>query len=68
MCMGLSEDKKWEMLQQALGAGARGDEPPMLVSKRTLFGIRSSIEEQMDAIAAEMEAKGRPRDGDGDAR
>ena len=53
--MGLPEDKKWEMFQQILAAGIHGDEPRAVVSRRTLFGIRSSVEEKMDAIAAEIE-------------
>ena len=35
--------------------------PPRISSGRTLFGIRSEVEEKMDAIAREMEEKQRAK-------
>lgn len=57
--MALPGDKKWELIQQLIGADAQGRDPKPLVSQRTLFGIRSSVEEQVEAIVAEVEERNR---------
>lgn len=52
-------EKRWKRIQQQLGAEARGDEPHMFSSGRTLFGIKSSVELKMEQIAREDEEKRR---------
>ena len=54
-------ERKWKRIQDQLGAQARGDEPARMSSGRTLFGIKSDVEQKMDDIAREMEAKARDR-------
>ena len=53
------EERKWERLRQVLAAGAVGAEVKPVVSQRTLFGIKSSVEEQIERIVAEDEARRR---------
>ena len=50
-----NDERTWEVMREALLAGARGDDVRPFASKRTLFGIRSSVEERMDAIADEFQ-------------
>lgn len=45
------------MLQQQLGAEARGEPPRVFSSTRTLFGIQSTVEQQLDAFVAKEEAR-----------
>ena len=52
-------ERRWERMQQLLGAEARGDEPRPFASTRTLFGIRSTVEQQLDALVAEEEERKR---------
>ena len=47
------EEKRWELMQQVLLAESRGDEPRAFSSGRTLFGIKSHMEEVIDRVAAE---------------
>jgi hypothetical protein len=51
------QQRNWEMLQQQLGAEARGEPPRVFSSTRTLFGIRSTVEQQLDAFVAKEEAR-----------
>ena len=51
------EEKRWELIQEVLGAEGRGDAPRVVSSQRTLFGIKSSVEEAIERIVAEDEAK-----------
>lgn len=50
-------DRKWQRIQDQLGAQIRGDAPHLTSSGRTLFGIRSSVEIKMDEVAREMEER-----------
>lgn len=52
-------DRKWERIQQQLGAQLRGDEPHLASSGRTMFGIKSSVELKMEEVAREMEERAR---------
>ena len=52
-------EKRWQRLRDQLGAEARGDSQPRLCSQRTLFGIRSGVEQALDAVVAEQEAQAR---------
>lgn len=54
-------EKKWQRIQDQLRIQMRGDEQPRFSSGRTLFGIRSSVEEKMDRFAREMEDEARDR-------
>lgn len=51
------EEKKWELMRQVLAAEATGKSPQPVVSKRTLFGIPSSVDQAIAAIAAEEDAR-----------
>lgn len=52
-------EKRWQRLRDQLGAEARGDSQPRLCSQRTLFGIRSSVDQTLDAVVAEQEVQAR---------
>jgi fido (protein-threonine AMPylation protein) len=54
-------ERKWELIREQLRIQATGETPPRISSGRTLFGIRSEVEEKMDAIAREMEEKQRAK-------
>lgn len=54
-------EKKWQRIQDQLRIQMSGDEQPRFSSGRTLFGIRSSVEEKMDRFAREMEDEARNR-------
>lgn len=45
--------RQWQVMQQILGAEAQGKRPAAINSTRTLFGIKSHVEEVMEAVAAE---------------
>lgn len=51
------EEKRWERMQQLLLAESNGEAPVRVSSQRTLFGIRSHVEEVVEAVAAEDRAK-----------
>lgn len=50
-------EKRWQRIQSLIGAEARGDAPVVATSKRTLFGIPSHVEQVMERVAAEDEAR-----------
>ena len=54
-------DRRWERIQEQLFSQARGDEPPKVVSTRTLFGIKSEVEKKMERFAEEIEEERRDR-------
>lgn len=54
-------EKKWQRIQDQLRIQMSGSEQPRFSSGRTLFGIRSSVEEKMDRFAHEMEDEARNR-------
>ena len=54
-------EKRWQRIQDQLRIQMGGDEQPRFSSGRTLFGIRSSVEEKMDRFAREMEDEARDR-------
>ncbi len=53
--------RQWRMMQQLIGAEAQGRRPHAINSTRTLFGIKSHVEEVMDAVAAEDLARTKER-------
>lgn len=47
-------EERWEHMQQLLAMEAAGHEGPMKISsQRTLFGIKSHVEEVVEKVAAE---------------
>lgn len=50
--MGAADDRRWERLQAALAAEIDGN-TPKVASTRTLFGIKSHVEEVIDRVVDE---------------
>ena len=53
------DEKRWKHIQEVLAADAQGKSPKPFVSQRTLFGIKSTVEEAIEQIVAEDEEKHR---------
>ena len=53
--------RQWFRMQQLIGAEAQGKRPAAINSTRTLFGIKSHVEEVMEAVAAEDLARAKER-------
>ena len=53
--------RQWFLMQQLIGAEAQGKRPAAINSTRTLFGIKSHVEEVMEAVAAEDLARAKER-------
>ena len=53
--------RQWDVMRQILGAEAQGKRPAAINSTRTLFGIKSHVEEVMEAVAAEDLARAKER-------
>jgi len=49
------EEKRWEMMQNCLMAEYSGDARPAVRSARTLFGIKSHVEEVIERTVRETE-------------
>jgi hypothetical protein len=52
---------KWQRIRDVLIAEGTGKAAPRISSTRTLFGIPSAVDQAMDAIVAEQEAKYRAK-------
>ncbi|MDO4502490.1 MAG: hypothetical protein Q4D06_04830 [Coriobacteriia bacterium] len=52
-------ERRWELMKQVLGSEARGESVRPCVSTRTLFGIRSTVEQQLDDLVAQEEERRR---------
>lgn len=50
------EELRWERMQQVLAAEAQGKPVKPMMSKRTLFGIPSTVDRVIDRAVAEDEA------------
>jgi hypothetical protein len=50
-------DRRMKLIQNVLQADIQGETPRPVSSTRTLFGIKSSVEEQIEQIVAEREEK-----------
>lgn len=48
-------ERKWKLIQENLRFQATGEQPRAVSSGRTLFGIKSTAEETIERVAAEME-------------
>ena len=55
------DEMKWERIRDVLIAEGTGKASPRVSSTRTLFGIPSAVDQALDAIVAEQEAKYRAR-------
>ena len=53
--------RQWETMRQLIGVEAQGKRPRAVNSTRTLFGIKSHVEEVMEAVAAEDLARAKER-------
>lgn len=53
--------RQWNTMKQLIGAEAQGKRPQAINSTRTLFGIKSHVEEVMEAVAAEDLARAKER-------
>ena len=51
------DEKRWKRIQEMLAAEATGKTMRPVVSQRTLFGIPSMVEQTIERIVAEDEAK-----------
>lgn len=51
------DEKRWKRIQEMLAAEATGKTMRPVVSQRTLFGIPSTVEQTIERIVAEDEAK-----------
>ncbi len=51
------EERRWELIKRHLLSDAAGETPCCVRSQRTLFGIKSSVEELIDRTVAEDEAQ-----------
>lgn len=54
-----AEEKKWERIRDVLISEGTGKATPRISSTRTLFGIPSAVDEAIEAIVAEDEARRR---------
>lgn len=62
--MGYREDeKRWKRIQEMLAAEATGKTVRPTVSRRTLFGIPSTVEQTIERIVAEDEEARRSKRG-----
>ena len=59
--MSSADDIRWERMRQMLAASATGAEIRPVASQRTLFGIKSSVEEQVERLVGALKAAGRRR-------
>lgn len=56
--MKTSAEERWERMQELLAREAAGHEGPIKISsQRTLFGIKSHVEEVIERTAAEDDAR-----------
>ena len=67
-------ERRWRLIREQLLDQASGAQPRAVASQRTLFGIRSSVEEKMDRFARQIEEEQRAKrnavgreDGDAEA-
>ena len=67
-------ERRWRLIHEQLLDQASGTQPRAVASQRTLFGIRSSVEEKMDRFARQIEEEQRAKrnaagceDGDAEA-
>ena len=55
------EERRWKKIQDYLSAEAAGKELRPVVSQRTLFGIPSTMEREIERIVAEDEEASRKK-------
>ncbi|WP_283171388.1 hypothetical protein, partial [Curtanaerobium respiraculi] len=65
----MDDERTWRMIQEAIAADIQGRPPNPVVSRRTLFGIKSGVEEAVEKIARDDEVRrARERAGQRKAR
>nr|AHF25149.1 hypothetical protein [uncultured bacterium Contig1772] len=62
------DEKRWKRIQEMLAAEATGKTVRPTVSQRTLFGIPSTVEQTIERIVAEDEAKRQEKRKHGDTQ
>ena len=45
------EDKNWELIGDVLAAESSGKSPRLFSSRRTLFGIPSALDQELEALS-----------------
>jgi hypothetical protein len=55
--MTTQEERQWELMRKALLAEAQGKEVQPVASRRTLFGIPSTVDRVIAKVAAEEDAR-----------
>ncbi len=51
------EDRNWDLIQQVISAESSGKSPRLFSSKRTLFGIPSALDQELQAISEPQKLK-----------
>lgn len=59
-------EKRWQRIQDRLRIEATGEVQPRFSSTRTLFGIRSEVEQKMDEVARQFEEENEAKRHRGD--
>ncbi len=54
--MGVDDEKRWEMIERLIAAESAGKQPRLFSSQRTLFGIPSELDRELQAFAANSNA------------
>lgn len=63
-----ADEQKWERIRDVLIAEGSGKATPRISSTRTLFGIPSAVDQAIEAIVAEDEARRRAQRRQQDGR
>lgn len=50
--MNRREDRKWELINEALSAESSGKSPRLFSSRRTLFGIPSALDQELEVLSS----------------
>lgn len=66
MGMSLADNKNWETIQKVLQAEASGKAPHLFSSQRTLFGIPSELDRELEAFVLENDAIDKEESGNAD--
>ncbi len=60
-------EKRWQRIQDRLRIETTGEAQPRFSSTRTLFGIRSEVEQKMDEVARQFEEENEAKRHRGDS-
>ncbi len=56
--MNRREERRWELINEALAAESSGRSPRLFSSRRTLFGIPSALDQELEALTQDPKATG----------